>query len=223
MLNCHDTFSASTPNKPPPLPYLTSQERLYNRETPAIMLFQATTLCITILKILCSQSNFNIHINSHTTAAGLSWYVSGNTWTAHEDLNYYKIKQHPWSSSRWSLTPTPHIFLILTLLPTLDFTYIPETWKWQLVCIEENQIYLGCFHGKTELNILCLDSTAESKWIENSQLFLSWAKCAICSHEVHVLVNYYTAALSQSAMWSRTGIQIKKETISDRKQHSRQL
>lgn len=40
---------------------------------------------ITILKILCSQSNYNIHLNSHTTAAEISWYVSGNTGTAHED------------------------------------------------------------------------------------------------------------------------------------------
>lgn len=111
----------------------------------------------------------------------------GNTRTAHKDLNYYKIKQHPWSSPRWSFTHTSQIFLILTLLPTPDFTYLSETWKWQLVCVGENQIYFGSFHGKTELNILCLDPTAESKWIENSQLFLSWAKCAICSHEVHLL------------------------------------
>lgn len=125
---------------------------------------------------------------SISTAAEISWYVSRNTGTAYEDLNYYKIKQHPWSSSRWSFTPTPQIFLILTLLPTLEFTYISETWKWQLVYVGENQLYFGCFHGKTELNILCLDPTAKSKWTENSQLFLSGAKCAICSHKVHLLV-----------------------------------
>lgn len=187
MLNCHDTSSTSTSNKFPPI-LLTRKERLHHWETPIVMLFQATTLCITILKILCSQSNYNIHLNSHTTAAEISWYVSGNTGTAHEDLNYYKIKQHPWSSSRWSFTPTPQIFLILTLLPTLEFTYVSETWKWQLVYVGENQLYFGRFHGKTEVNILCLDPKAKSKWTENSQLFLSWAKCAICSHKVHLLV-----------------------------------
>lgn len=149
MLNCHDTFSTSIPNKPPPVPILTRQETLYHWETTAVMLFQATTLCITILKIPCSQSNFNIHLNSHTTAAEISWYVSGNTWTAHEYCNHYKIKQHPWSSSRWRFTPTPQIFLILTLLPTLDFPYISETWKRQLVYVGgKNRFILGAFMEK---------------------------------------------------------------------------
>lgn len=92
MLNCHDTFSSSTPNKSPPFPVLTGQERLDHWETTAMMYFQATTLYTTILKIPCSQSNSNIHLNSHRTAAAISWYVSGNSRTAHEDLNYYKVK-----------------------------------------------------------------------------------------------------------------------------------
>lgn len=130
-----------------------------------MMLFQAITLYITILKTLCSQSNFNIHVNSHTTLQ----------------------QQFPHVCQEAHRQPKKQCKEIIGIM-VLDFTYIPETWKWQITCVRENQIYFGCFHGKTELNILCLDPTAESKWIENSQLFLSWAKCAICSHKVHLLV-----------------------------------
>lgn len=103
----------------------------------------------------------------------------------------------------------------------LDFTYIPETWKWQLTCVRGNQIYFGCFHGKTELNILCLDPTAESKWIENSQLFLSWAKCAICSHKVHLLVatvlqHYHKVPCDQGLVYkSRKILWVTESNIQD--------
>lgn len=170
-------FSTSTPNKSPPLPVLTMQERLYHWETTA-MTFSGYH---TILKILCSQSNFNIHLNSHTTAAEISWKHIESPWrfkllqNKATSLGFLKVKLH---------THT-------TYFP--DFDTPTNTWLYLYIKNLEiatrlNQIYFGCFHGKTELNILCLDPTAESKWTENSQLFSSWAKCAICSHEVHLLV-----------------------------------